>query len=95
MTLVKHYDIINITKNEREGKQMEKRWDNVGYAVMALLLIGQVTVGWLFMVGQGAYLIGNMLNVIRDFKLDRPKADKVKNICFTAITVGLIILYIF
>lgn len=74
---------------------MEKRWDNVGYAVMALLLIGQVTVGWLFMVGQGAYLIGNMLNVIRDFKLDRPKADKVKNICFTAITVGLIILYIF
>lgn len=74
---------------------MEKRWDNVGYAVMALLLIGQVTVGWLFMIGQGAYLIGNMLNVVRDFKLDRPKADKVKNICFTAITVGLIILYIF
>ena len=74
---------------------MEKRWDNVGYAVMALLLIGQVTVGWLFMIGQSAYLIGNMLNVVRDFKLDRPRADKVKNICFTAITVGLIILYIF
>lgn len=72
-----------------------KTQDNIGYVVMGLLLIGQVTVGWLFMVGQCAYLIGNILNVVRDFKLNRPKADKVKNICFTAITLGLIILYIF
>ena len=74
---------------------MEKRWDNVGYIVMALLLVGQVTVGWLFIIGQSAYLIGNVLNVVRDFKLNRPKADKIKNVCFTAITFGLIILYIF
>jgi len=73
----------------------EKFWDNIGYVIMALLLIGQVTVGWLFMVGQGAYLLGNIINVIRDYRLNRPRADKVKNICFTAITVGLIILYIF
>lgn len=73
----------------------EKFWDNIGYVIMALLLVGQITVGWLFMVGQGAYLLGNIINVIRDFKLGRPRADKVKNICFTAITVGLIILYIF
>lgn len=73
----------------------EKFWDNIGYVIMALLLIGQVTVGWLFMVGQGAYLLGNVINVIRDYRLNRPRADKVKNICFTAITVGLIILYIF
>lgn len=73
----------------------EKFWDNIGYVIMALLLIGQVTVGWLFMVGQGAYLLGNIINVIRDYRLNRPRADKVKNICFTAITIGLIILYIF
>lgn len=73
----------------------EKFWDNIGYVIMALLLVGQVTVGWLFMVGQGAYLLGNVINVIRDYRLNRPRADKVKNICFTAITVGLIILYIF
>ena len=72
-----------------------KVWDNIGYVVMALLLIGQVTVGWLFLIGQSAYLIGNVLNVVRDFKLERPRADKVKNICFTAITCGLIILYFF
>lgn len=72
-----------------------KKWDNMGYVVLVLLLIGQVTVGWFFMVGQGAYLIGNIINVARDFALDRPKADKIKNVCFTAITIGLIILYIF
>lgn len=72
-----------------------KTWNNMGYLVMALLLVGQVTVGWLFMVGQGAYLVGNTINVVRDFKLGRPASDKVKNICFTAITLGLIIVYIF
>lgn len=70
-----------------------KAWNNIGYLVMALLLIGQITVGWLFMIGQGAYLVGNVLNVIRDFKLGRPAADKVKNVCFTAITIGLIAIY--
>ena len=70
-----------------------KTWNNIGYLVMALLLIGQITVGWLFMLGQGAYLVGNVLNVIRDFKLKRPAADKVKNVCFTAITIGLIVIY--
>lgn len=67
-------------------------WDNVGYAILVLLLIGQITVGWAFFIGQGAYLIGNIINVIRDFKLNRPKADKIKNVCFTAITIGLIII---
>ena len=45
------------------------------------------------MLGQGAYLVGNVLNVVRDFKLSRPAADKVKNVCFTAITIGLIVIY--
>ena len=69
-----------------------KFWDNIGYLVLILLLIGQVTVGWAFFIGQGAYLIGNIINLVRDFKLDRPKADKIKNTCFTAITIGLIII---
>lgn len=72
----------------------EEFWDNMGYLILVLLLVGQITVGWAFFIGQGAYLIGNLINVVRDFKLDRPKADKVKNICFTAITIGLIIIKI-
>lgn len=69
-------------------------WENMGFVVMALLLLGQITVGWIFMLGQGAYLAGNIINVIRDFKLHRANADKVKDVCFTVITIGLIILYL-
>mgnify|MGYP003550871603 FL=1 len=72
--------------------EKEKFWENSMYAVIVLLVIGQMTVGWLFYVGQGAYLIGNIINVLRDFKMDRPKADKIKNLLFTAITIGLIML---
>ena len=72
--------------------EKEKFWENSMYAVIVLLVIGQITVGWLFYVGQGAYLIGNIINVLRDFKMNRPKADKIKNLLFTAITIGLIML---
>ena len=72
--------------------EKEKFWENSMYAVIVLLVIGQITVGWLFYVGQGAYLIGNIISVLRDFKIDRPKADKIKNLLFTAITIGIIML---
>ena len=72
--------------------EKEKFWENSMYAVIVLLVIGQITVGWLFYVGQGAYLIGNIISVLRDFKMDRPKADKIKNLLFVAITIGLIML---
>lgn len=72
--------------------EKEKFWENSMYAVIVLLVIGQITVGWLFYVGQGAYLIGNIISVLRDFKMDRPKADKIKDLLFVAITIGLIML---
>lgn len=72
--------------------EKEKFWENSMYAVIVLLVIGQITVGWLFYVGQGAYLVGNIISVLRDFKMDRPKADKIKNLLFAAITIGLIML---
>lgn len=72
--------------------EKEKFWENSMYAIIVLLVIGQITVGWLFYVGQGAYLVGNIISVLRDFKMDRPKADKIKNLLFTAITIGLIML---
>lgn len=72
--------------------EKEKFWENSMYAVIVLLVIGQITVGWLFYVGQGAYLIGNIISVLRDFKMNRPKSDKIKNLLFAAITIGLIML---
>lgn len=64
------------------------------YVAMAMTIIGQVTVGHSFFLGQGLFLVANLIYLMRDFKLERPKADKIKNTCFTAITLGCILLEI-
>lgn len=75
---------------------MKKVFENqIGFAVMFLLIIGQCTVGEWFIFGQVVYLIANVGSVIRDFYLKRPLSDKVKNICFSGITVGLILIRLF
>lgn len=68
-------------------------WEVVGYVTLALCIFGQIAVGYIYLVAQGAYLIANIASVIRDFKLNLPTANKVKDIAFAAITVGLIIIY--
>lgn len=81
--------------------KMKKLWNNknfweaIGYVSLALCIFGQVAVGYVYMVAQVAYLIANTWAVIRSFKLDQPRADKVRNIVFLAITVALIVIKIF
>lgn len=70
----------------------EKIWENMGYAILVLCLIGQITVGYIYLFAQFIYLTSNVIGVIRDFQLKRPIADKVRNFAFLAITIALIIL---
>lgn len=70
-------------------------WEAVGYIGLALCIFGQVAIGWFYITAQFAYLIANISSVVRDYALDLPKANKVKDICFTAITVALIVIRIF
>ena len=65
---------------------------NIAYASIALTVIGQCTMGSNFYIGQGAYLVANIINCVRDIILRRPRADKIKNFTFLGITIGLIIL---
>lgn len=65
-------------------------WNRALYFVLAALILGQMTVGISFFVGQGLYLAANAVSVARDFALDRPASDKVKNVCMLTITIGLI-----
>lgn len=64
----------------------------IGYVGIALLLIGQVTIGKYYLFAQALYLIANGINTVRSFVLKQAGADKVRNILFTAVTIGLIIL---
>lgn len=72
-----------------------KVWENMQLLGLSLTIVGQVTVGMWFLVGQGLWLIANLIAVVRNFVLHRPMADKVKDITLTAITTGLIVLNLF
>ena len=79
----------------KEKTTKEKVWENIQLLGLSLTIIGQVTVGLWFLVGQGLWLAANLLAVVRNFILHRPMADKVKDITLTAITLGLIVLNLF
>ena len=70
---------------------MKKVIENAQYVTLALLIIAQCVVGGNFYLGQGIYLAANVISVFRCFALERPAADKVKDIACTAVTVGLIV----
>ena len=70
-------------------------WEAVGYISLALCIFGQIAVGYVYMVAQVAYLVANIATTVRSFVLDLPRADKVRNVVFLAITVALIIIKIF
>ena len=80
---------------------MKKLWNNknfweiIGYISLALCIFAQIAVGYVYMVAQMAYFVANSATTIRSFVLDLPRADKVRNIVFLAITVALIVIRIF
>lgn len=65
--------------------------ENLQYLVLALLIVGQCTVSNNFWIGQTVYLIANLVSLSRCFLLNRPAADKVKDVACLAITLGLIL----
>lgn len=66
-------------------------WEIVGYVALGLLIVGQVTIGFSFWIGQVAYLIADIIVTIRCFAVKQETSDKVKNIALTAICVGVMI----
>ena len=70
----------------------EKIFDSLCYVVLIGLIVAQCVIGKWYLVGQGIYLICNIIMVTRDIVLKRTKADKVKDCSCTAITLGLILI---
>ena len=75
-------------------KKKETIWEITGYITLTGLIIGQVTIGYWYLFAQSVYLACNIANVVRDFAQDMPNSYKVKDICFTALTLGLIIIWV-
>ena len=86
----------NMKKTETETQTPRKDtairvWENLQLFVLALTISGQVIIGASYLLGQGLWFVANVITIIRDFKLHRPAADKIKDISLTAITCGLIV----
>lgn len=69
-------------------------WELANYICLTLCIFGQMAVGYVYMIAQIAYLIANGVAVIRDVKIKMPTSNLVKDVCFFAITVGLIVIRI-
>lgn len=70
-------------------------WEVVNYFCLIGLVVGQITVGYAYIFAQIIYLICNAVSVIHDIKLRLPPSNIVRDACFTAITIGLIIIRAF
>lgn len=86
----------NIATRE-EAKREESRvntgfWEFIGYTTLLLAVFGQITVGKWYLLAQSAYMITNLLSIVRDYALRLPRANKVKDFTFAGITLALIIM---
>lgn len=72
----------------------ETIWEIIGYILLAGLVIGQVTIGYWYLFAQFVYLICNVTNVVRDFAQNMPTSYRVKDICFSALTLALIVIWV-
>lgn len=77
------------------SKKSKIIWEFLGYTTLVLCVVGQITVGWLYIFAQCVYLLANIISVVRDIALKLPIANLVKDIAFTGITFALIIVKIF
>lgn len=68
--------------------------ENLNYIVLMGLIIAQCVIGKWYLIGQSIYLACNLISATRSFVLKRPKADKIKDLSCTAITIGLILIAI-
>ena len=90
---------MNEIKNVRQVPQEQKStgrkvWENLQYLNLALTIGGQVLVGGLYLTAQCVWTIANFISLVRDFVLQRPTADIVKDSGMCALSVSLVILRI-
>lgn len=63
---------------------------NLPYLVLILIMAGQTVAAIHILAGQFVYLAANGIAIYHVFTLDRPTADKVKNICCLGLTLTIV-----
>lgn len=86
--------IQNVREMEPQKSTARKVWENLQLVNLFLTIAGQIIIAPSYLLGQGLWLIANIIAVIRDVVLHRPAADVVKDVAMTALTAGLIGFYL-
>lgn len=95
INVIKRADKLKNREKELSIMKNEKFWEFINYLCLAGLIIGQITIGFMFYVGQTVYLITDILILIRVFACKYPLSEKVKNVALTAICLGVLVVKIF
>ena len=67
-------------------------WEIINYISLIGLIIGQVTIGFFFYIGQTTFLITDLIILIRSIAIKQSKSDIIKNVCMTAIAAAVLII---
>lgn len=79
----------NTTDLPQEGDS--KFWNFIGYAVLVFIMLGQALTVVHLLAGTLCYLVCNILATWRVFALNRPMADKVKDLACMGITITILV----
>ena len=82
----------NVNKTPKPTSQIV--WENLQLVCLFGTILGQILVGGLYFAAQSVWLACNVLALVRDFALQRPLADKIKNAGLCGVTIALIVLRI-
>ena len=78
-----------------EKSSKEKRWENIALLCFGLTVLGQGFCGSLYLLAQTIWLTANVISLIRNIVLDRPKADKMRDAGLIGLCISLICLRLF
>lgn len=73
-------------------KTVKKFWEIVNYIALVGLVVGQITIGFFFYVGQITFLATDIVILVRSIAIKQNKSDIIKNVCMTAIAAGVLII---
>lgn len=86
---------MNEIKNVREMPQQKKSMNLMeifGFVAIGLTICGQIAVNVSPLLGQGLWLVSNVLFLTKAIKQDMGRAEITRNVTMLALTVGLVAL---
>ena len=76
----------------KEVMTNSKLWNSMGWFTMVFVLLGQSLTGYNFWIGQGAFMLANVIAVCRVFILGYDLSDKTKQVMYLGSNIATVII---